>query len=593
MKDDVMAAALHHKVDFFTFNKYPSNTLETNYKIYGTTGAKSYIQKKFDITNKQYSSLFLGKVNMSFHDFKNIKGIESYTNYYIIGDRKDIHNFKMDLIDKYAGNHPIKGTNGNEIRNTLICVWMLIISVILLISYYGILIQKKENLIRVSLGESIRNIALKNIFIDTIAYTMAFILSFLLLHSLTNVFFYFSLSIIGFITLLILNSVLYISFYFYNLRETFSNSRGSKKLLTINYGMKIVSSIITISIISSNLVLIFDSYQLYTQKPFFQKHADYNYVKLEYRINENSNRFQESLDIQSKFYHDFYDKFSPIMLGSGAVKFSPRIMLLNTHALDYIGEEIKEVKTLKRDRDFYFIIPENSSSNAKQLEWIPEQLFGSYPKGATSQTVVYKGSPRFIGIDELSPYTSEWVKKPIFVVYNVHNRIPKFNSKIFQEIMYKTSDKEFDQFIENNHLKGQMVSKTNVLDHYEGKWLVAKRLLYLNVVFSILILALEFIIISSIIKMEYHHNSIELAVKKTLGYGSFEKNKKIILITFITSILSTGVAIGVSSFLTLGKEIPLAIGGIILFLLEVLVIVYYSNKVEKSNIQKILKGGNV
>lgn len=106
-------------------------------------------------------------------------------------------------------------------------------------------------------------------------------------------------------------------------------------------------------------------------------------------------------------------------------------------------------------------------------------------------------------------------------------------------------------------------------------------------------LFLEFIIINSIIKLEYKVNAIELSLKKIMGYNTFQKNKKIMLMSILTTFLSIGISIVISIILKTNELYCLALGGIVVLSIELTTIIYYVNKIEKYNIQRILKGENL
>lgn len=161
------------------------------------------------------------------------------------------------------------------------------------------------------------------------------------------------------------------------------------------------------------------------------------------------------------------------------------------------------------------------------------------------------------------------------------------------DIMYKISDDEFNKFVDEHNLTDQIVSKTNVFENFENKWVVAKRVLYINFIFSILVLSLEFIIISSIIKLEYEVNAMELAIKKVMGHSLFEKHGKLILMTIITTILSILTSVIIAMIIEFNKFYFLILGGIVILLLELFLITFYIRRTENEKIQKVLKGGNI
>ena len=125
------------------------------------------------------------------------------------------------------------------------------------------------------------------------------------------------------------------------------------------------------------------------------------------------------------------------------------------------------------------------------------------------------------------------------------------------------------------------------------EFLFIQQALIMNFIFSILVLLLEGMIIHTIIKLEYEVNAIEHALKKVFGYSLFQKNRKMILITFVTSLLSIITAATCAIVLNLGSIGYMIVGGIIILILELLLISFNIRRVENAKIQTILKGGNI
>ncbi|MEM5606765.1 hypothetical protein AAHB51_30345 [Bacillus cereus] len=174
----------------------------------------------------------------------------------------------------------------------------------------------------------------------------------------------------------------------------------------------------------------------------------------------------------------------------------------------------------------YFILPEKLKGNTvltKQLHEAVKFYEGNNIK-YEYETIYYQKNIEIISIDENHTYGSDLVKNPVIILNNMPidelvNQQVDDSQKInyVHDVMYKISNEEFSQFVHKHYLTNQIVSKTNVLDNFNNKWNTAKRVLYINIVFSLLILFLECIIITAIIKLEYEVNAIELALKKYLG----------------------------------------------------------------------------
>lgn len=609
MIKDTLQAAAKNGVEVFTFTKTTVSN-QTNIKIYGSPAVEEHINKDQNIYSKRYKSLFLGDIQFSFHKLETIQGLKDVHDFYVIGNAQQAEMFKTDLINTYAGNFPQEGYPNNDTRYTIFAIWALMIGVTLLLTYYDMIYQKKENLIRISMGERIGVLIWRNVIVDCLSYSSIFALIYYSLRNVTSISMDLQISIVGFISLLIFNGLVYLNLRSYHLREAFSNARSSsKKLLSVNYGLKLFTVMITVFIISSNLVLVFESYSLYKQKSFFEEHQDYSYITIHYRPTMSEDgvgdpKFYESERLQTKFYAQYFSQGDAKLLSMIHTPLStsaPTIMA-NANAFTYLETNIKELKQLKKDKDIYFILPQSLSSNDQILPNLIEEFsfFENQDIRNQYETVYYKDQVNLIAINENNMYGSEFVKNPI-VIYNHVSpesqplKVEPNRAVYIREIMYAITDQEFDQFVHENQLSesNAVIAKTNVLEKYNESWDIAKRILYINSVFSLLVLFLEFIIIASIIRLEYEVNAIELSIKKVLGYSIWEKNRKIILITVVTTLLSIGMALAIAMVLGIESAGYLVLGGMIILTVELLIIFLYIHKIERLKIQKILKGGNV
>lgn len=612
MMADIANSAASNKVEVFTFIRSQQSSSLTEYEIYGTPGVEKYLNLNSNIFQKKYTSLFLGSINFKFNNINSIPNIKNQNEYYVIGSKESVYQFKMQLINKYAGNHPKQGYPDKEAQKNTIAIWILMVGIILLFSIYDVISQKKEDVIRMTMGERISRIIWQNIFLDSFSFIVSFILILSILDRYTYVLFNFKISIIAFSILLIINSLLYLNLYFFDLKEVFSNGKGSKKILSINYGIKLVTTIITIFVISSNIAFIFQSYTFYKQKSFFQDHSNYYNIKFTYETIRNSDDFingklDESANVQGVFYKEFFEEFNAIALKDISKIANIEAISANRNAFSYLSSKIEELNDLKLNKNFYFILPVSMKNNVE----IVDNLKRSIPYNDTANfvndydVIYYHDNINIVGMDEDYIYGSNLVKNPAIIYNNmVINQVK--SEKIMKsigslddlyDVMYKISTEDeyskLNKFMSKHNLEAENIQKINVLEKYENMWIVAKRILYINLVFSVLVLFLEIIIINSIIRLEYEVNAIELSIKKVLGYNILEKNRKIIIMTVITTISSILIAI-IAAILMKTKEVYyLAFGGISILILELAVITFYIHKTENSKIQKILKGGNL
>ncbi|WP_422659874.1 DUF1430 domain-containing protein [Paenibacillus sp. EC2-1] len=610
MIKDILQAADRNKVKVFTFIKTPTDKY-TSIKLYGTPNFQQHINQELNIYDKHYKSLFLGDIHFSLYSLEAIQNLKDIHDFYIIGGKEQSDQFKTELINIYAGNFPQEGYQNEDAQYTVFAIWILLIGITLLFTYYDAIHQKKENLIRVSMGEKLSSIIIRNIASDTIVYTLMFLFIFILLNRITSISYQFTESLLCIAILLVLNAMVYVSLRTSHIKQVFSNTNSSsRKLLALNYGLKAITVIVTISVISSNLVLVHDSYQLYRQKPFFEKNAQFSYIYTQYRpyMDQNGNAnamFEESELLQSKFYSQHFSKTKATLI---SVVHSPlsttrSAVMTNQNARDYLANRIQEFNSEPMDHDVYFLLPQSLSDNNQIVEELKQEFTffeNTDLQERQYKVIYYQNHVDITAINENKNYGSEWLENPIIIYNNISPESQPLNigphrANYIREIMYDITDEEFNRFLQKHDLTeaNAVISKTNVMDKFNDSWNAAKKILYINLVFSILVLILEFMIITSIIKLEYEVNAIELSIRKVLGYSIWENHRKIILITFITTILSTAIAVAISIFLKLNISGYLASAGAVIMILEIIVIIRKIRKIEKAKIQLILKGGNV
>lgn len=603
MIKDIYSSAQKNKVEVFTYTDSPLSSFEKQYDIYGTKNVEKYIGELLNIEGKSYSSLLLGEISFNFHSLDTHTGIENTPNFYVIGSNENIQAFKMELIDTYAGNHPEEGYNKDGARNLIISIWILMILVILILTFYTMEFQKKEYLIKVSLGTNINRLIWQSILFDTITLTISFIAIVFFIKDFTSILPSLSLSIIMFLVLIILNSLIYMGLRFHDIRRTFSNSKKSKKLLFLTYGLKSITAVITIFVISSNIALILESYNLYKQKDFFATHDEYSYTRLEYQPVENTQDgtglIEEIERFQTDFYVEFYDTFNPIVLSSTLGMFDNDGILANRNAVPYLKEQIPSLKEQELEKDIYFIAPSNNVPSLIELELALKHLQGENLE-YNYEILTYEESVEVIALDENTLYDSKPIKNPVILLNNMDSQQLTAQGdnfvhaiSVYPETMFKLSDSTFNDFIERNNFENELIVRTNVYENYQNHWIVAKRILLMNFIFSALVLMLEFIVIGTILRLEYQVNALELSIKKVLGYDLFSKNKGIMSLTLATTILSIITVAFTSYFIGIGNLTLLLIGGFTILALEIVLIVLNIKRIENTSVQKILKGGNL
>jgi hypothetical protein len=134
-------------------------------------------------------------------------------------------------------------------------------------------------------------------------------------------------------------------------------------------------------------------------------------------------------------------------------------------------------------------------------------------------------------------------------------------------------------------------SQTNAKDFFDYHWNLLKRTLLINSVITLILIALEILTISTVIKLEYNVNAVEIALKKILGYNLFHRFKKIYLMEIILGIASVTASLILNILLDFGQAKFILLGCVIFIVCDLTVMTIKIMRLDKENINKILKGG--
>lgn len=115
----------------------------------------------------------------------------------------------------------------------------------------------------------------------------------------------------------------------------------------------------------------------------------------------------------------------------------------------------------------------------------------------------------------------------------------------------------------------------------------------MNFMFCLLILFLEFIIIKTIINLEFKINAVELSIKKVFGYSYIQRYKQIMFISTVGSLICIIIGVILGAYLDMNFVRSIAISGILIYILDFAAIRFAIEKNERANISNILKGGYV
>lgn len=588
MIKDILNMSKKYNVDIFTTVNKVENIFNQNLKIFATEKAIYTLEQNNNIKNGTFKSILLGEVNLEILSFEKISNIKNITDYYLIGDKENIVEFKRSLVNKYAGKFPMfPKIKIDETKFIVIVIWVVIFFSILLMTLYEIVLNKKEVITKIIFGKNINFIVTKNIFIDSMFFVTTMYLIRNILSKYTNSFYLKTNINICFIGFLILNSLLYLLLYNINFKKDVVLNFGAKKILFLSYIFKIFTFIIVIVLMTLNLSLIYKSIEFYKQKSFFEENKDKYYVSI-------YNKY-EDIEYDKNLIGNFYKTFSENKKAFTLNKYNNDIFA-NSNSIIYLKENIEELSNFQFDEKIYFIIP--SENNMPETVDLLKRNFEVYytNENYDYEVITYNTNVELIAIEKIDKINNKIIKNPNIILNNLQNiSLEDFWDtsilSISQSTLYSLTKEEIELYIKE--LKDESIEYyiTNIYETYLYEWKILQRNMYIGFIFIIMFLIFEILVIRTILNFEYNINAKELSLKKILGYSTFSRYKNLINITITIFVLSLIVIVILNIFFQLNLNfISIIISSFIILLFEIFIICLNVRKIEKHKIQRILKG---
>ncbi|MFT8323543.1 MAG: DUF1430 domain-containing protein, partial [Bacillus sp. (in: firmicutes)] len=597
MNNELITAAEKHHVSLFSIERNIQSTVKSEMTIFGDSAVLNDLKNKGIVFTKN-QSLFLGDLKVKNENFAKFQNKERGHDYYLIGEEQNIIKFKQQLINKYGGGFPRIGSfsNADQIVFVFLSVCLLLI---LFLTFYEIQLLKKEISIRVLMGVNLTHLILKQIVMDIIVLVCIYIICFILTNPLHHSLFLINIQVIAFSCFLFLNSVLYIILLKGDFRKTLSSASG-KSVLTLNYGLKVVMSVLSILSITVMSTFIDEGINYYKQKDIISAFKEYSYVELNYR---DVNRLVDSAKIREAFHHQFQSKSVEItniqatVEGYTDFEFNYPVIRMNGGYKAKLPKEIQQRLT----GDFvHILIPNRFKKENIPFKGI-ENAYSFYETPHPPFKVTYYDSD----IDVLSvknmyyAFNTKLEENPI-IMYNStftaeesSDELAHIRTYIAYDIMYNITEEEYQEFLAAHNFNDELEAKINIKNLYDYNWKIIKRAMYISFILLGLILCMNIFIVMTILKVEYTFNAKELLLKKLLGRSLFERNKKIINLSIGACLLSILISIVISVFIKNPFINYLTLGGIIILLFDCLILYVNITRLEQKNIIKVLKGGVV
>lgn len=582
MRKDIETAADKHDVAVFVVNREQDDAYTTRIDIYGTAQAKQEIQAVSQLKEGVLDSIFLGEHIVSYHSFDSLKDMGSQHEYYLIGNREAMDDFKADLINDYAGNFPRGPVYSTSNLYTVMIIWAVVFAFAVIMTAFRAASLKKEYALRRILGDDMAAEARVNIIRDITVFPCMYFFIRMIMSSFIDADYYSKVSICFFIAWNIVNAMIYLLLFRFDYKRDLATKHSEKNVLLISYAYKTVVMVIMIVTASLCLALINSGVELYQQKSFFEKNRDFYFVSVR----------GEDVDLADRISKEIYEKYDrdgkavQIADIGGLSNRADSNVVVNAGAKEYLEEQIPELKDSINKNAMYLITPHDySSQHRSDMEMLIRRFTD---KEFDIVYLQYQSDSSIIAFqaEVESEYKSGFVKNP-YIIFNNTDLVLQ-DGYLDNGTMYRMTTAEAEKLN-----KAEELVVTNVYSSYERAWMKEKKGLIAGLVFLTMILTIEGIINRIMIRYEYRVNAREIIIKKINGYSLYGRYRRILNTVFVSSGIATVLSAVMGFFFFKSSMAHIVVGSFAIVAIEVVLLYRYAVKFERISIQKILKGGNL
>lgn len=598
----VIGAAEEYELGVFSVQISMTDNFNFCLDFYGNKKAVNEIAETFDISQKTYSSMLSETTEVFFHDFSELS---DYENRYIssvsfIGSDEAVDSFYHRLKAEYDISYP--QIIGGSDKDAVYLVWSIISAVFVLLTIFEVAYRKKEVTLRISFGENVWLIIVKSILFEAVTGCVLFFLIHKAVFSIVAGEFMARAVFTVFLAGVAASSLLYLDYAVYDMKKIFSNIKQSEMFLSVSYASKIVITVFSIYTISTNIELVKSNYAAADSKSIISQYADYSFIKIRDFIPVSGEtidrREYQYRTIYEGIFTEYYETAKPVIC---SVALEDDLRNLNYIIVNENAGEIMEEFTagldIESNAEVLYLLPD-----FLQFELVEGDAEGcldsiTHDREALSHEVVYYPAGKsFTCIERDTTYAIRTVKNPVIVWLRDGSACRTslyLDMSLYNDTVFRLSQEDYEQIIEDYSVEkdGFELSLTSLSQAYEIKKGIFRRAVAFCSSLSAFLVLLQLVLLISVNALEYQLGAMELALKKTFGYGIVRKNSKQILLGSVTDIfLGLAVYAVCNAFKLLQTNLCIGIG-IVFAGIDLAVILVNIVISEKRSTVKTLKGG--
>lgn len=594
--EDAQKASSKNNVEVFSYYEEIKSKFRFTLHIYGDSDViRKSIKDVANVEEKEYTSLISGITDVKYHDLKELETESvNYENFICyIGDETAVNSTYKDLEAKYNLTSP-QYWNATE-KDMMIIVWGMISLLMIIMNLVEVIRRKKEIAVRVLFGESVSSIVFKTAIINLVSSIVIFILAKLLMLNFISGAYENKLIILIYLVGVVLSTLPYFIFYSMDIKKLLSNATDEKGSMYLLYALKLIAGALTIITLITNISSI--NGNLFADGSLLKSYYDANYLRVQ------TEGFD--YDKEQKFWDEVYEKEYSVMNPSICINISNGkndVIFVNNNGKDMLQgfKESVEKESLDENDLIIFIPKGKSFEENKMLAYDRLDFCFKYPqedfKDWKIKYVEYTDSKYYSYLDNNSIDGVERTKNPI-LIYQLNNdlKIDGANLQGYkgEAILFNTSRENLEEICSKyeNILGNYNQVITNVEDQYNYNHTFLVKLLAFLSSLCVVIIFLDIAIILAVSQLEFRRNAMKISLMKILGYGIFNRHKSFLRLVMIENlVIFTGFLILSLISKRIDTRITILVSALVI-LIEFIIIIFNIIRIERTNVQKSLKGG--
>lgn len=588
--------------------------------------AKRILTDDFGLKEGRVRSVFLGSAEIRYDELRNCGDEATDITLFVAGSEEAQRLFADTVGEKYrieSNNLYEEHTEAGDekfIRFQAIA-WAIACAFVICIGLYETAMNKKAVAVRYTHGERLSGLYGKKVLADSTAFSAVFAVLVAVLTLFTNPLYSFKVTLVGFAAFLLANAVSQLPMLGTDIRRAFASDTRAKGLLAFSYAVKFAFCFVAAVVGGVCFSLIGKSLDAEANRAFFESHKDYRYIEM---AREEIADLGEQMNDSAKLTYKLTQACEDVLLQAvyseyeGSDRKKHDVVVCGKSSIDYIASVMPDALAEPlNDGKMYVFVPDykgadGDSSRYISLAYPSDGGAGYYFAGDYSekdvQTVKYKKGVEFQTVD--SSGIGKLSRDPVIIYSTVSGELDlsQFEIKHIDEHMtsgglrmpnytvlqsYKISDDALAKFAAENDfdLNNDIFYSESIYDKYSYEAQNINRYSIVAAVCLAVIMAVELLLVGTLVRLEYTVNAKKMAIKKVLGYSLIQRNRPMILGTAAIYAAVTAAVSAVNGFLELTDPAFVLLGCLMCVTVELLFTVRYIIRTERVKTVKVLKGG--